>query len=186
MKLILKALVAILVLTTANNANAQTRIMIDNAEKPAVAIQIQGNKNDIRDALDVYFEKLGSNLKKSNGLYLAKNVSIPQLSTEKLDMYLKIDQLGKDKNNLSNIAMAVKTTSDMFVGDSSHKDIFALLPIYLQSFDQIVKDFVKQRSIDALNKQAAKATKKQGQLEKRAEKKGEEAKKLDLEAKKVG
>jgi len=185
MKQILVGMVAFFLLATTSTAFAQARLIVDKAEKPAVATQIQGNKDDIKDALDNYFEKLGSNLKKSSGLYVAKNVSIPQLSTEKLDVYIKVNQLGRDKNNLSDVVMAVKPTSDVFAGDSSHREIFALLPSYIQSFDGIVKDFVKQRTVDELNKQAEKATKEKEKLEKRAAKKEKEAKKLTKEAKDV-
>jgi cell division protein FtsB len=185
MKRVLVFLLVVIMLSIANGGSAQVRLIVDKAEKPAVATQIQGNKNDIKDALDSYFTKLGSNLKKSSGLYVAKNVSLPQLSTEKLDVYIKVDQLGKDKNNLSDVVMAVKPTSDVFVGDSSHQDIFALLPAYIQSFDGIVRDFVKQRTIDELNKKADKATKEKENLEKRAAKKEKEANKLTKEAKEV-
>jgi cell division protein FtsB len=185
MKRVLVFLLVVIMLSIANAGSAQVRLIVDKAEKPAVATQIQGNKNDIKDALDNYFTKLGSNLKKSSGLYVAKNVSLPQLSTEKLDVYIKVDQLGKDKNNLSDVVMAVKPTSDVFVGDSSHQDIFALLPAYIQSFDGIVRDFVKQRTIDELNKKADKATKEKENLEKRAAKKEKEASKLTKEAKEV-
>lgn len=185
MKHFFGVLIALIVFSTTNTLLAQAKLLIDNSEKPAASVQIQGNKDDIKDALDVYFEKMGSSLKKSRGLYIAENVSIPQLSTEKLDVYLKVSQLGRDKNNLSDVLMAVKPTSDVFAGDSSHREIFILLPAYLQSFDAIVKDFVKQRTIDGLNKESAKATKKQEKLERRAAKKGEQAKALDKEAKKV-
>ncbi len=185
MKQIFGVVIALLVFSTTNTALAQARLLIDNSEKPAATVQVQGNKDDIKNALDVYFEKMGSNLKKSGGLYVAENVSIPQLSTEKLDVYIKVSQLGRDKNNLSDVVMAVKPSSDVFAGDSSHREIFVLLPAYLQSFDAIVKDFVKQRTIDGLNKQSAKATKKQEKLKRRAAKKGEQARKLDKEAQKV-
>lgn len=185
MKQILVSVVAFFLLTITSNTFAQATLLVDDAEKPAVTARIQGNKNDIKDALDAYFEKLGSNLKKSSGLYVAKNASIPQLSTEKLDVYIKVDQLGRNKNNLSNVIMAVKPTSDVFVGDSSHHEIFTLLPAYIQSFDGIVKDFVKQRTVDELNKQAEKALKEKEKLERRAAKKAKEAKKLAKEAKEV-
>lgn len=185
MKQIFGVVIALVVFSTTNTALAQAKLLIDNSEKPAASVQIQGNKDDIKDALDVYFEKMGSSLKKSHGLYVAESVSIPQLSAEKLDVYLKVNQLGRDKNNLSDVLMAVKPTSDVFAGDSSHREIFVLLPAYLQGFDAIVKDFVKQRTIDGLNKEAAKATKKQEKLEKRAAKKAKEAKKLAKEAKEV-
>lgn len=185
MKQIFGVVIALVVFSTTNTALAQARLLIDNSEKPAASVQIQGNKDDITDALDAYLEKMGSNFKKSGGLYVAEKVSIPQLSTEKLDVYLKVSQLGRDKNNLSDVVMAVKPTSDVFAGDSSHREIFVLLPAYLQSFDAIVKDFVKQRTIDGINNESAKATKKQEKLEKRAARKGEQASKLNKEAKKV-
>ncbi|MFC4233547.1 hypothetical protein ACFOW1_16720 [Parasediminibacterium paludis] len=185
MKQILVGVVTLFLLISTNTTTAQARLIVDKAEKPAVATQIQGNRNDIKDALDSYFTKLGSNLKKSSGLYTAKNVSLPQLSTSKLDIYIKVDQLGRDKNNLSDVVMAVKPTSDVFVGDSTHQEIFALLTAYIQSFDGIVKDFVKQRTIDELNKKADKATKEKENLEKRAAKKEKEAKKLTQDAKEV-
>ncbi len=162
--------------------HAQTTLIIDGASKTAVSAQISADDNDIRDALDNYFEKLGSNLKKSHGFYVAKHVQLPQLSNDKLDMYFKIDQLGSNRNGLSNVSLAVKPTKDIFVGDSSHKEIYTLLPQYLMGFDQIVKDFVKQRTIDALNKDAAKAAEKQAKLERRAAKKGEESRKLTKKA----
>ncbi|MBC7652594.1 MAG: hypothetical protein H7101_12690 [Deinococcales bacterium] len=168
-----------------SQVNAQTTLIIDGASKSAVSTQINADDDDITDALHSYFKKMGSNLKKSDGFYIVKNVQLPQLSTEKLDMYFKIEQLGSNKNSLSNVSLAVKPTKDIFVGDSSHKEIYTLLPQYLQGFDPIVKEFIKQRTIDALNKDAAKATEKQMKLEKRAAKKGAEAKKLDKKAKEV-
>ena len=151
--------------------HAQTTLIIDGASKTAVSAQISADDNDIRDAMDSYFEKLGSNLKKSHGFYVAKHVQLPQLSTDKLDMYFKIEQLGSNKNGLSNVTLAVKPTANVFVGDSSHKEIYTLLPQYLMGFDQIVKDFIKQRTINTLNKEAGKATDKQEKLERRAAKK---------------
>lgn len=165
--------------------NAQNTLIIDGASKAAVSAQIGADNNDIRDAMESYFKKMGSNLRRLHEFYVAKNVQLPQLSTEKLDMYFKIDQLGNNKNSLSNVTLAVKPTKDIFVGDSSHKEIYTLLPQYLMSFDQLVKDFIKQRTIDALNKDASKATDKQEKLEKRAAKKGREAKKLTEKASEV-
>lgn len=185
MKKFFGVVIALVVFSATSTALAQARLLIDNSEKPAASTQVKGNKNDIKDALDVYFEKMGSSLKKSRGLYIAEKVSIPELYTEKVDVYLKVSQLGRDKNNLSDVVMAVKPSSDVFAGDSSHREIFVLLPAYLQSFDTIVKDFVKQRTINDLNKEAAKAIKKQEKLERRAAKKAKEAKKLAKEAKEV-
>ena len=165
--------------------NAQSSLIIDGASKSAVSTQINANDGDITDALHSYFKKMGSNLKKSDGFYVVKNVQMPQLSTDKLDMYFKIEQLGSNRNGLSNVSLAVKPSKDIFVGDSSHKEIYTLLPQYLQGFDPIVKEYIKQRTIDALNKDATKATEKQMKLEKRAAKKGAEAKKLDKKASEV-
>jgi hypothetical protein len=165
--------------------NAQTTLIIDGASKAAVSAQISANDNDIKDAMDSYFQKLGSNLKKTRGFYVAKNVQLAQLSTVKLDMYFNIEQLGSNRNDLSNVTLAVKPTKDIFVGDSSHREIYTLLPQYILGFDQIVKDFIKQRTIDELNKDAAKATEKQNKLETRAAKKSKEARKLTEKASEV-
>lgn len=185
MKRMLCIVVTFCLLHTGYQLNAQTTIIVDGAAKPAVTAQLASNADDIKDALDAYFEKLGSNLRKSNGLHVAKNVLVPKISPEKIDIFFKINQQGNDKNNFSNVSMAVKQTTDVFVGDESHKEIFTLLPSYLQGFDQIVKDFVKQRTIDQLNKDAAKATKEKESLEKRANKKEAKATKLSKQAKNI-
>ena len=173
----LYSVLLVIVLTSigVNYLQAQATIKINDISKPAVSVEIKASDNDVKDALENYFEKMDAKWRSNGGLYSTSKVSIPQLSSDKLDLYFSINSTGRRNNEVTTVLMAVKPSADIFIGDAMSADMFAKMNGFANTFSDIVAAYIKQREIDKLTKEAKDDEKQRVKAERKAGKRTKDA-----------
>lgn len=158
-------------------------IKVEGDERPAVEKIVNETSDDVIDALEDYFKSKGSRkVKKTKGVYTAKNVKIDELNPDELDIFYTVESIGKRKNKQTQILLAVHTSKAQFVGEGTHNQIIQNLPAFMDKLPTFVSDYKKRVEAERLQKEAEAAKKEKERLEKKAAKQAEKAAKLQKQA----
>lgn len=158
----------------------ETTITVKREQKPAFALQVNETAKETVKALEWYFKENKIKMKKRRGLYTVWSSIVPSIHSSKVDLFFQIEQIGKNKNKQSNVALAVQTAEPQFVGEGVTAAIKQNIPVFLNTIPKIIADYQYYTETERLKKEAEKAEKAKIKAEKKAAaeaKKAEEAKK---------
>lgn len=156
MKLLLPALLLFTTIATAQNAHEAT-VKFMKAQQNAIVAEYQYPPDVAENALLEKLDKLGLGRNRSTekGFYVYKAVNWNDLSTEKLDVYTRVD----GKGTQSTLTILVSKGYDNFITSAKDKDMVDKVKAMLNSFTADANAYQLRQNIEAQVVVIAKAVK---------------------------
>lgn len=133
-----------------NAKEIKVKLMKD--DQPALIATYNAPKDVVEDAIKDRFDKANFGKRKTTkGYSYWKEVSWPEVTSDKLDVYIKVD----GKNNESTVTMLVSKGYDNFVSTTSDALLVQKLKDFLASFTQDVEKYQLRLDIAAAEKLTA-------------------------------
>lgn len=136
MKNLFFALVTLFVVSAAKGQTAsETTFRYNKADQPAFYIELNYPPDVVEEALKKHLkESVGTKGNESRDVRAYKGVSLPQLSSDKLDVYTSVERKSKKEKDRSVVYLMISRGNDVFVSGSSDADLAQKAKDFLNSF----------------------------------------------------
>ncbi|MEM7373607.1 MAG: hypothetical protein AAF587_33595 [Bacteroidota bacterium] len=135
--------------------------------KNALSIVLRGQSKNVSAVLDQKFKlATGSKAKVKSGLKMYEGVHHADLSSNRMDVYYKVDRVGKSDKNSSRITLFMSSGNMNFMTSETFPEEMANATDFLQGLEYDVKIYEMELAIEDQEKVIAKAIKEQEKLEK--------------------
>ena len=173
--------------------SARTTVEIDGQVQPAVSINVNEQEDFVKESLNNLLKNAGAKTDRNRHAIIAKHATIPGVSAEPVDLYIKLDSKGKGKNEVTTVWVTInKNPQTILTTDTSADAAYEKALAYVNTFpDKIAADRKEQQVKELTNKMddasddLKSAEKKKNKADKKLEKKQKELKKAQEELKKV-
>jgi hypothetical protein len=140
---------------------SEASVMIDKENRRAVMITIDHPEKDVREALKLRLERSGLKEKPKNGITKYKEVTLSEISPDKVDIYTKVEA---GPNNSSIVYMAVSKGYNNFTSGDADSSITKNVKAFLQSFVMDANNHVADMGITSQTDDIGKDEKEYKQL----------------------
>ncbi len=129
---------------TARAQSSLTTIQYNTQTHPALVLELPNNTDDAEGTILSKLKETGYNPEtkghlfwkknKSDGFYVFNNVTLPAVSTQKLDVYFKVIQKSGEEKNRSTLYMLVSKGNKEFISPDTDTAIWNSSQLFLNSF----------------------------------------------------
>jgi len=139
-------------------------ITVNKQEETAVSGEFLFSEEIIKTVLRERLSGLDAKDEKRNGFIVYKGIRITELSPDKLDLYIRIDQAeGKEHDNTV-VRLLVSRGYDNFIREGTDQQIIDNLKTFLQSLQPAAEALSLKRNIEAQEELLKKAERRRNDL----------------------
>lgn len=139
-------------------------ITVNKQEETAVSGEFLFSEEIIQTVLRERLSGLDAKDEKRNGFIVYKGIRITELSPDKLDLYIRIDQAeGKEHDNTV-VRLLVSRGYDNFIREGTDQQIIDNLKTFLQSLQSAAEALSLKRNIEAQEELLKKAERRRNDL----------------------
>lgn len=159
-------------------AQQETTVKYNSAEASAFTLPIDAQKDDVSNSIENYFKNtFSARSSSSKGYRVFKAISWPEVSSDKLDVYYKVD----GRKGKSEVTMLVSKGYDNFVSNQSDAQAAAGIKNFLSGLNVKVGEYTKGVAVAAGTKALEEAQKEYNKYAKKVEDLNKEKSKLEKE-----
>jgi len=121
-----------------------TTIQYNQKMTPALVLELPNSTNDVEGTILKKLEQIGYNPEtqghlfwkknKTDGFYVFTNVTLPQVSDQKLDMYFKVVPKNKEEITNSTLYMLISNGNENFVAPDGDSALWESSKMFLNGF----------------------------------------------------
>jgi hypothetical protein len=159
-------------------AQQETTVKYNSIDAAAFTMPLEADKADVSNSIEDYFKNtFAVKSASSKGFRLFKAVSWPEVSTEKLDVYYKVE----GRKGKSEVTMLVSKGYDNFISNQSDAQAAAGIKNFLSGLNVKVGEYTKGIAVAAGTKGLETAQKEYDKYVKKAEDLNKQKTKLEKE-----
>lgn len=180
MKKLMYTLFAILVFNTAAISQASyVFIEYKDAQRPAIQNEFSFSEKIVSDAIEDRLGKMGYKGKDSKGYTVYKGVVLPELGSQPLDLYFKVDRKSRKDKDVAVVNMLISTGNESFVTEISDSQTINNGKSFLNNLTPSLAAYDLQLQVSAQQEAVTKAEKKYKSLQEDADDLQKKKKKLE-------
>jgi hypothetical protein len=168
--------VLIVSMITARAQSSSTTIQYNAVMQPALVLELPNTTKDAEGTILEKLKQTGYNPQteghffwkdnKIDGFYIFKNVTLPSLSSQKLDMYFKVVQKNRQEKDNSTVYLLVSTGNENFASPTGDTILWNSAVAFLNSFVDKTTAYNLEQSITNQENTVKDAQKKLANLQK--------------------
>ena len=167
-----------IMMATNTFAQQETTVKYNSADASAFTMPVDAAKENVSNSIEEYFKNTFSvKSSSSKGYRVFKAVSWPDVSTEKLDVYYKVD----GRKGKSEVTMLVSKGYDNFISNQSDAQAATGVKNFLAGLNVKVNEYTKNVAVAAGTKALEEAQKEYNKYAKKVEDLSKEKAKLEKE-----
>ena len=136
---------------TAKAQSSFTTIQYNQKVTPALVLELPNSANDVEGTILKKLKQIGYNPEtqghlfwkknKTDGFYVFTNVTLPQVSEQKLDMYFKVVPKNKEEINNSTLYLLVSNGNENFISPDADSSLWNSSKMFFNGFVERAEAF---------------------------------------------
>ena len=136
---------------TAKAQSSLTTIQYNQKVTPALVLELPNSANDVEGTILKKLNQIGYNPEtqghlfwkknKTDGFYVFTNVTLPQVSEQKLDMYFKVVPKNKEEINNSRLYLLVSNGNENFISPDADSSLWNSTRMFFNGFVERTEAF---------------------------------------------
>ena len=136
---------------TARAQSSFTTIQYNQKVTPALVLELPNSVNDVEGTILKKLKQIGYNPEtqghlfwkknKTDGFYVFTNVTLPQVSEQKLDMYFKVVPKNKEEINNSTLYLLVSNGNENFISPDADSSLWNSSKMFFNGFVERTEAF---------------------------------------------
>lgn len=124
-KFTLTCLSLFLFLFTASAQSREGSVTVNKKQEPAIVVDLPFSASTAEDAIKSEMKKKGHAAKESKGFMVYKDVLIPEISKDRVDLYIKTERRSRKEKDASIVYVGVAKGSEQFIGRDVDPALFS-------------------------------------------------------------